>query len=200
MYALSWACEDSGGSRSIVFQVPTMWGHLALPLLGLFCSQKSLCSIVREILVPPPPKKKKRMKGEVKEKLGLAGGWSEEALNMNWVLSKSEEPGGLRSLGLQSRTEQLTLALSQHLEPLYSHLLGVVVYNWASLVAQTMKNLPVMQETWVWSLGQADPLKKEMATHSNVLAWRIPWTEEPGRLQSMVLQRVRHDWVTNSCT
>ena len=49
----------------------------------------------------------------------------------------------------KSRTEQLTLSLSQHLEPLYSHLLGVVVYNWVSLVAQTIKNLPVMQETWV---------------------------------------------------
>ena len=50
-----------------------------------------------------------------------------------------------------------------------------------------------MQETWVWSLGQEDPLEKEMATHSRILAWRIPWTEEPGGLQSMQLQRVGHD-------
>ena len=49
---------------------------------------------------------------------------------------------------------------------------------WASLVAQTVKNLPVMQETWARSLGQQDPLEKEMATHSSILAWRIPWTEE----------------------
>ena len=60
----------------------------------------------------------------------------------------------------------------------------------ASLVAQMVKNLPVMQETCVQFLGQEDPLKKEMATHSSVLAWRIPWTEEPGGLQSMGSQRV----------
>ena len=61
---------------------------------------------------------------------------------------------------------------------------------WASLVVQKVKNLPAMQETWVQSLGQEDPLEKGMATHSSILAWRIPWTEEPGRLQSVGLQRV----------
>ena len=55
----------------------------------------------------------------------------------------------------------------------------------ASLAAQLVKNQPAMQETLVRSLGQEDPLEKEMATHSSILAWRIPWTEEPGRLQSM---------------
>ena len=60
------------------------------------------------------------------------------------------------------------------------------------LVAQMVKNLPVMQETWIRSLEQEDPLEKEMASHSSILAWRIPWTEEPGRLQSMELQRVGH--------
>ena len=59
-----------------------------------------------------------------------------------------------------------------------------------SLVAQTVKCLPTMQETWVRSLGREDPLQKEMATHSSTLAWKIPWMEEPGRLQSMGLQRV----------
>ena len=53
-------------------------------------------------------------------------------------------------------------------------------------MAQLVKNLPAIQETWVQSLGQKDPLEKGMATHSNFLAWKIPWTEEPGRLQSMV--------------
>ena len=62
----------------------------------------------------------------------------------------------------------------------------------ASLVAQMVKHLPTMQETWVQSLGQEDPLEKEMATHSSILAWRIPRTVEPGRLQSMGLQRVGH--------
>ena len=66
-------------------------------------------------------------------------------------------------------------------------------YSWASLVAQMVKCLPAMQETWVQSLGQEDSLEKEMATHSNILAWNIPQTEEPGELQSMGSQRVRHD-------
>ena len=57
-----------------------------------------------------------------------------------------------------------------------------------------VKNPPAMQETWVWSLGQEDPLEKEMATLSSILAWKIPWTEEPGGLQTIGLQRVRHDW------
>ena len=60
----------------------------------------------------------------------------------------------------------------------------------ASLVAQTVTRLPAMQETWVQSLGWEDPLEKEMVTHSSTLAWKIPWTEKPGRLQSMGSQRV----------
>ena len=54
-----------------------------------------------------------------------------------------------------------------------------------------------MQETWVWALGWEDPLEKEMAIHSSTIAWKIPWTEEPGRLQSMGSQRVRHDWASS---
>ena len=61
-----------------------------------------------------------------------------------------------------------------------------------SLVAQTVKRLPTTWETWVRSLGWKDPLEKEMATHSSIFAWKIPRTEEPGRLQSMGLQRVGH--------
>ena len=64
---------------------------------------------------------------------------------------------------------------------------------WASLVAQMVNRLPTMQETQVQSLGWGDPLEKEMATHSSILAWKIPWMEEPGRLQSMGSQRVGHD-------
>ena len=65
--------------------------------------------------------------------------------------------------------------------------------TWASLVAQRVKHLPVMWKTQVRSLGWEDPLEEGMATHSSILAWRIPWTEEPGGLQSMGSQRVRHD-------
>ena len=65
--------------------------------------------------------------------------------------------------------------------------------KWASLVAQLVKNLPAVQETQVRSLGREDPLEKEMATHSSILAWKIPWTEETGGLQSTGSQRVGHD-------
>ena len=65
------------------------------------------------------------------------------------------------------------------------------------MVAQTVKHLPTMWETRVQSLGQKDLLEKEMATHSSILAWRIPWIEDPDRLQSMGLQRVWHDWATS---
>ena len=68
----------------------------------------------------------------------------------------------------------------------------------ASMVAQMVKNLPSIQETRLWSLDHEGPLEKEMATHSSILAWRIPWTEEPGRLWSMGSQRIRHDWATNT--
>ena len=68
------------------------------------------------------------------------------------------------------------------------------MYSQASLMAQMVKNLPVMQEILVQSLGQEDPLEKGMATYSSILAWTIlPWTEEPGGLQSMESQRVRHN-------
>ena len=69
-----------------------------------------------------------------------------------------------------------------------------IIHNLSHLLlAQMVKNLLAMQETWVRSLGWKDPLEKEMATHSSILAWRIPWTEEPDRLQSMGLQTVGHD-------
>ena len=70
----------------------------------------------------------------------------------------------------------------------------------ASLVAQTVKNPPAMQETWVRSLGQGDPLEKGMANHSSILAWEIPRTEEPGGVQSMESQRVGHNWATKHIT
>ena len=74
---------------------------------------------------------------------------------------------------------------------------AATVENSMELVAQVVKNLPTIQVTQVWSLGQEDPMEKETATHSSILAWRIPWMEEPGRLQSMVSQRVGHDWATS---
>ena len=76
--------------------------------------------------------------------------------------------------------------------------LGTSIPGWASLVAHPVKNSPAVQETqemWVQSLGQEDPLEEEMATHSSILAWKIPWTEEPGGIQSNGSQRVGCNWV-----
>ena len=73
-----------------------------------------------------------------------------------------------------------------------SHVLSFLIL-FAEVVDQMIKNPPALWETWVRSQGWEDPLAEGMATHSSILAWRIPWTEEPGRLQSMGLQRLRHD-------
>ena len=80
---------------------------------------------------------------------------------------------------------------------LSTHYIPGIMENMASLVAQMLKHLPAMWETQVWSLGQEDPLEKEMATHFSTLAWKLPWTEELGMLQSMESQRVGHDWATS---
>ena len=77
------------------------------------------------------------------------------------------------------------------------YLTGILLALGASLVAQRLKRLPGIQETRVRSLGREDTLEKAMSPHSSTLAWRIPWKEEPGRLQSMGLQRVRHNWATS---
>ena len=85
----------------------------------------------------------------------------------------------------------LDCSRGEYLSPEIIHILLLIIR--ASLVAQRIKNLPEMRETWVQSLGREDPLEKGMATHSSILAWRIPCTEEPGALQSMGTQRLRHD-------
>ena len=99
--------------------------------------------------------------------------------------------------GLKSQESTVTRnRLEETTQHFYSQFLGKACdmscsknvstwYFWDSLVAQSVKNLPEVQETWVWPLGWEDLMKKEMATHSNILAWRIPWTEEPGGLYSL---------------
>ena len=90
----------------------------------------------------------------------------------------------------------LIIAKAYHL---YSYVF-ICVYVRASLVTQMVKNPPTMQEIWVGSLGQEDPLEKGIATHCSILAWRIPWTEKLGWLQSMWSQKVGHNWATNAKT
>ena len=122
-----------------------------------------------------------------------------------WDWIETEERGAFKSLF------SITLKYKYKLTALFS-LLNMCVESrmtrdviqlpmWrASLVAQMVKNLPEMQETWVWSSGWEDPLENGMATHSSIPAWRILWIEEPGGLQSMGSQRVRHDLATNTFT
>ena len=98
------------------------------------------------------------------------------------------------SFGSHKLFNQFSLIRRTRKKRFYNHL-GGVAFHWASLVAQRLKRLPAMRETWVQSLGQKDPLEEEMATHSSILGWRIPWMEEPGGQQSIGSQRVRHAWV-----
>ena len=85
----------------------------------------------------------------------------------------------------------------QSLARCYIPIFSWMLYTYTSPVAQMVKHLPTMQETWVLSLGWDYLLEKEMATHSSTPAWKIPWIEEPGRLQSKGLQRLGHDWATS---
>ena len=85
-----------------------------------------------------------------------------------------------------------------HIYVLYIMYVDLYVCVCVCVCARSVCAQLLSRETWVWSLGQEDPLEKWMATHSSILAWEIPWTEGPGGLQSMGLQRVRHDWATNT--
>ena len=150
-------------------------------------------------------------------------GWMASLTRWTWVSVNSGgwwwtgRPGVLWFMGSQSRTQLSDWTELNWME--IKSLINVTSYykeqekgsvnwktvqwklsRWASLVAQIDKHLPTMQETQVWSLGQEDLLAKEMATHSSTLAWKIPWMEEPGRLYSMQLQRVGHNWVTHLLT
>ena len=119
---------------------------------------------------------------------------------LSWRIPWTEEPGGFQCMGLQRvRHNWATNTHTQATCKPWSHLFNKSLclhIHWASLVAQRVKNLPAMQETWVQSLGQKNPLEKRMAIHSSILAWKIPRTEEPGRLLSVESQIVRHSRVT----
>ena len=114
-----------------------------------------------------------------------------------WEIPWTENPGRLQV----RRVTQSWARLKQYFkinELIFSYttlprFLDTFFLNWVSLMTYRVKCLPAMWETRVQSLSREDPLEKEMATHSSTLAWKIPWTEEPGRLQSMGSQRVGHD-------
>ena len=109
-----------------------------------------------------------------------------------WRIPGTGEPGGLTSMGSHRVGHDWSdLAAAAAVQ------IAASLREYFSLVAQTVKHLPTMWETWVRSLGGEDPLKKETAPHPNTLAWKIPWMEEPGRLQSVGSQRVGDDWATS---
>ena len=115
-----------------------------------------------------------------------------------WRIQGTGEPGGLPSMG----SHRIWHDWSDLAAAAAAYCIGVFLYGlldsvWASLVAQWLKHLPPVWETWVWYLVWEDPLEKEMLTHSSISAWRIPWMEKPGRLQSMGSQRVGYNWVTS---
>ena len=112
----------------------------------------------------------------------LEKGMATHSSILAWRIPWTEEPGGLLSMGSQRVGHDWATSLS---------LFNITCR--ASLLAQMVKNLPAMPETLVWSLGQEDPLEEGKVTHSSILAWRIPWIEEPSGLQYMALRRVRHD-------
>ena len=152
------------------------WGHLLAPIrLYYFLSASLGAQLVKNLPV---------MQETWVQSLGwedpLEKGTATHSSILAWRIPWTEETVGLQSVRLQRVRHDFHFHFS------------------LSPVAQTVKNPLAMQETWVWSLGRKDPLEKGMATHFSILAWRIPWTEEPGRLWSIELHRVRHDWETKS--
>ena len=113
---------------------------------------------------------------------GMEQAMAPHSSTLAWKIPWMEEPGRLQTMG------------SRRVRHDWSDLAAYDL--WDSLVSQMVKNLPTMQETWIRSLSREDPMEKEMATYSSILAWKIPWTEEPGGLPSTGSQRVRHDWAT----
>ena len=118
-----------------------------------------------------------------------------------WRIPWTGEPVGLLSMGMHRvRHDWSDLAAAAIRDGVY-YMFGIsftstLIYL-AFLVAQIVKHLVAMWQTQVWSLGWEDPVEKEMATHLRTLVWKIPWTEKPGRLQSLGSQRVRYNWVTS---
>ena len=111
---------------------------------------------------------------------------------IHYKLKKKE-----RNKGRRTKLTKLEMKMERSQQKKKKKKKNVFEPKWWPVVAQRLKPLPAMPETWDQSLGREDPLEKEVATHSRILAWRIPWTEEPGGLQSTGSQRVRHDWVTS---
>ena len=117
-----------------------------------------------------------------------------------WRLLDSQALPGFSSLYMQTEEQEPFGTWGKTNRIPILHILSSPKWCPQASQTQTVKNLHAMQETWVQSLGWEDPLEEGMATHSSTLAWEIPWTEEPGGLQTTGLPRVGHDWATNTHT
>ena len=157
-----------------------LWGHLLAPIRLYYFLSASLGAQ----LVKNPPAMQETWVQSLGWEDPLEKGTATHSSILAWRIPWTEETVGLQSVRLQRVRHDFHFHFS------------------LSPVAQTGKNPLAMQETWVWSLGRKDPLEKGMATHFSILARRIPWTEEPGRLWSIELHRVRHDpkTVKNCCS
>ena len=220
----SWNVKKAEGRRIDAFEL-WCWRRL---LIVLWTARRSNQSIIKEIspgcsLEGPMLELKLQFFGhllrriESLEKTVMLGGirdirrrgrqvemaaWHHQvdAREFEWTPGVGDGQGGLvcydswdhKELDM---TEWLNWTERLHFTSLH---MGVSGSTGASPVAQMLNNLTPMQETRVWSLGQEDPLEKGVPTHSSIFAWRIPWTKEPCGLQSMGLQRVGHNWVTNT--
>ena len=172
------------------------WSELLCPTQGIFLNQGSNPCLLRLLdwqvgFLPLAPPGKPSVSLRIYEKkyqvLQLASNCRENYLDPHTLIPRYWSPKP------QIQVQYTIPNTIQY--PSSDWNFGITNLKWirVSLVAQTVKNLPAMHETQVWSLDEEDPLEKEMATYYSILAWRIPWTEEPGGLQSMESQRVGHD-------
>ena len=146
---------------------------------------------------------KKKIQPKIIKSGGTGWNWRNTVLELDMESTVWPVHEGSLDTGLDQLGKDLNIPAQSLLPCMVRFLVDVilsVVCRGDPLVAQSVKNLPADQETSVWSLGQEDPLEKRMAPHSSILAWRIPWTEEPGGLQSLGQQRVRHNWATITFT
>ena len=178
------------GYTRLLPQTPEPRWHWCFPLSFLLTRSSLLVRIIRF---------KKRL-SSLHHPLGCEGSGSAFSQQMIWAPTVYQTLFYIHG-ETAFRQEVTPLALKKlAFKRIIKHFLDASLWPQAPLVAQMVKNPPSVREIWIRSLGWEDPLEEGMETHSSILAWTIPWTEEPGKLQSMGSQRVRYDWTTKHST